>query len=200
MTPLDHAVYGLLWLGFGLGHSLMADARVKARLAPVFGPAYRLAYNLIALVHVAAVWAIGRFILADTVAPFDRPVWLIGLQWALVAAGLAILLLGMRGYDGARFMGAAQLRGAAMDDGAERLRTTGLNAHVRHPLYFGAIVLLLGLIADSFSAATAVWAILYLWLGAWAEERRLLARYGEAYAAYRERTPMLLPLPRRSSR
>lgn len=198
MTPLDHALYALLWLGFGLGHSLMADARVKARLNPLFGPAYRLAYNLIALVHIGAVWAIGRFILADGVAAFDRPVWLIGGQWALAGAGLVILLIAMRGYDGGRFMGVSQLRGAPADDGEEPLRIAGMNRHVRHPLYSGAILLLAGLIADPFSAATALWATLYFWLGARAEEGRLLARYGEAYATYKAHTPMLIPMPWRT--
>lgn len=194
MSVVDHALYALLWLGFGLGHSLMADARVKVLLAPLLGTAYRLAYNLIAVAHIGAVWAIGRFVLADSVAGFDRPFWLIIAQGALAVAGLVILLLALRGYDGGRFMGFAQLRGAPADDGAEALSTGGLNRHVRHPLYAGAILLLLGLIADPFSAATALWATLYFWIGARAEEGRLLARYGAAYAEYQARTPMLIPL------
>ncbi|MEM6491456.1 MAG: protein-S-isoprenylcysteine methyltransferase, partial [Pseudomonadota bacterium] len=55
-------------------------------------------------------------------------------------------------------------------------------------------LLLVGLISDPFSAATAVWATLYFVVGAKLEERRLHARYGQAYADYAAATPFLFPL------
>lgn len=192
MTPLDHVVYALAWASFAIPHSLLAGEGAKARLGRVLGRGYRLAYNLYALLHLAAVWAFGRFVLATDVDAFDRPLPLTIVQIWLIAGGALVIVMALQGYDGGRFVGTTQLKdGDAPED--EPLRIAGLNRHVRHPLYAGAILLLIGLISDPFSAATALWASLYFILGAKAEERRLHARYGEAYADYAARTPMLIP-------
>jgi len=39
---------------------------------------------------------------------------------------------------------------------------------------------------------------IYLVVGAIVEERKLLVEFGQAYAEYRRRTPMLIPFPPRS--
>lgn len=72
--------------------------------------------------------------------------------------------------------------------------TRGLYPRVRHPLYalaFAAWILtpMMSLDRFVFVAGMAV----YLAIGIRREERRLLAEFGEAYADYRARTPMLVP-------
>lgn len=196
MTPLDHALYALAWASFAVGHSILAGDAMKAAMAPLFGRGYRLVYNGVALIHIGAVWALGKCILAADVAPFERPLALVVLQIGLAFLGAVVLLWALSGYDRGRFVGTAQLKDQdAPDD--EPLRISGLNKHVRHPLYAGAILLLAGLIADPFSAATAIWGSLYFIFGGKIEERRLHARYGAAYAEYVARTPMLIPFAKR---
>ena len=39
-------------------------------------------------------------------------------------------------------------------------------------------------------------ATIYILAGAWLEERKLLAEFGEAYADYRRRTPFIIPWPK----
>jgi len=192
MTPLDHALYALAWASFAVPHSMLASDRAKAALGRAFGRGYRLAYNIYALVHLAAVWLIGRLLLAADAAPFDRPTPIFILQLGLIAMGALVLLMALRGYDGGRFAGVTQLKDSAADED-EPLRIGALNRHIRHPLYAGAILLLVGLATDPFSAATALWASLYFIIGAKFEERRLHDRYGQAYADYVARTPMLFP-------
>lgn len=193
MSLADHLIYALLWLSFGAGHSLLAGATLKR----AFPAGYRLAYNAVALVHVAAVVAIGRLVLAPGAAVFDRPGWLQTVQWVALAGGLIVTALALRGYDLGLLAGTAQWRaarrGATAEDGDEALRLDGLHRYVRHPLYAGVIACLWGLVDSEFALATAIWVSACFWLGSRFEERRLIARHGAAYCAYRARVPALVP-------
>jgi len=193
---IDHAVYAALWLSFALGHSALATTPARQRLQNLFGGGHRIAYNLIAAGHIGAVWAIGRFVLARDATAFALPGLVQATLWVMAAAGAAILVVAMRGYDLGRFGGLAQWRAArtgqtlAEDEG---LTTAGLNRFVRHPLYLGAILVVIGLIDSPFSLATAMWATLYFVVGARLEETRLVARYDDAYRRYQRQVPFLIP-------
>jgi protein-S-isoprenylcysteine O-methyltransferase Ste14 len=190
-----HLLYAALWLSFGLGHSLLADARAKARLKPFFRAGYRLAYNLFAVLHVALVVGAGWWLLGDGTV-FERAGALGVLQGAASLLGAGVFLIALFGYDLGRFAGSAQLRASAegkfLDD-EEPLRLVKLHRYVRHPLYSAAFLLLWGRVEDEFTLATALWASLYLVIGARFEERRLLARFGEAYVRYRTAVPAFIP-------
>ena len=77
--------------------------------------------------------------------------------------------------------------------------TRGLYRYSRHPMYIGLFLLLLGM-----SIMTASWVFLVLtvivtvvsFAFAYVEEQTCLARYGEAYRDYMNRTPRVLGIPR----
>jgi protein-S-isoprenylcysteine O-methyltransferase Ste14 len=190
MSVVDHALYALLWLGFCAGHSLLAGRRGHRLLAPLAGRRPRLAYNLVAVVHLAVIWALGRFVLAREAEPFALPAWVHALQLAAVAVAVWLFWAGGRRYDLARFLG---IRPEAPEASPEPLVTDGIQGRVRHPLYTAGYLALAASVRDPFSLATAVWASAYLAVGTWIEERRLLGIYGEAYRAYRRRVPAVVP-------
>jgi len=187
---IDHLLYALAWAAFGLAHSLLAGQGIKRRLAPLLGRAYRLAYNLVALLSAGMVWTIGFTLIDPT--PFALPAWVGWLRALLLLAGLLVMGWAMKGYDGGRLLGYRQIREPALPED-EPLRTDGMHRFVRHPLYAGGLLILFGLAGDPLGLATAIWGGLYLILGAHFEERRLLARYGQAYADYISRVPAFLP-------
>lgn len=190
MTPPigweHHAAYGAAWVSFGLAHSLLAGDVLKR----AFGAGYRLAFNLIAVVHMAGVFAVGAWLLGPVAAP---PTSLTVLH----LVGWAMLLIALRDYDLGLFSGLKQLRAAQAgqpltdDDGP--LVVEGLHRYVRHPLYVGAFVILWSGAYGALGVATAAWGSTYLLLGTWSEERRLSARFGDDYAAYRKQVPAFLP-------
>jgi len=192
MTIVDHALYAGLWLSFGLGHSWLAGG--KTRLGHRLGPRYRLVYNLIALAHIGLVMGLGRLLADGTARPLPLPD---AAQWAmdgLALGGAVLLVAALRGYDLGRFSGLAQWRHTGADfTENERLRTDGLHAYMRHPLYVGAMLLLWGLVRNELQLATALWASLYFIVGAIFEERRLIDIHGDAYRAYRARVPAFVP-------
>ena len=196
MTALDHLIYGILWLGFGVVHSILAGAPAKRRLAPLVGGKYRLLYNLFAALHIALVLYGGQAFLAERAAAFAWPpemaAVLSGVRWA----GLAILLGSLTQYDLGRFGGWTQFKAdlrhqPAVED--EPLHLGGIHRYVRHPLYAGAYLFLWGGAGDAFGLATAIWGSVYLAIGTHFEERRLLRLHGAAYADYRAAVPALLP-------
>jgi len=191
MDWIYHALYAALWVSFGLGHSLFANAAVKRRVP--LGRWYRLTYNAIATVHIAVVMGVG-WVLLGTAPPFAVPWPLTALQLLMAALGTGLLVLFSMFYDMGRLAGFRQIREPAAPED-EPLRLDGPHRYLRHPLYAAGLILLWGLALSPYGLATALWGSLYFLLGSLSEERRLLARYGEAYAAYRRRIPGFIPAP-----
>lgn len=190
-----HSLYALAWLSFGAGHSLLASAAVKRRQRPVLGLFYRLAYNLFATLHIALVLALGRYLLSGGGGWALAPAVEFALD-ALFVAGVAAFLAALPGYDLGRLAGTRQIRNhfaGISEPEDEPLRRDGLHRFVRHPLYAASFPILWGRVDDDLTLATALWGSTYLLIGAWLEERRLLALYGAAYAAYRARVPAFVP-------
>lgn len=196
MTPISaHLVYALAWVTFGLGHSLLAGLRIKGLLTPVLGAYYRLAYNLFATLHIGSVWLLGQWLLGEA-APFPLPIATSTALTGLSILGVVLLLVALRGYDLGRLAGTTQIRNhwRGIDEPEdEPLRIDGMHAWVRHPLYAAAYLILWGHAQDPFALATAVWASVYLAIGTWFEERKLLRLYGDDYKRYREKVPAVFP-------
>lgn len=190
-----------LWSIYFALHSLLAATWVKegvARRWPAAARFYRLAYNQVSVWGFLGLFRYQSHLPATLLFVPNRLV--LGLGYGLLAVGLLVAVAALRGYDLAEFAGWAYVRrGPAAADGA--LRTDGLNRLVRHPLYLG---LLLGLLGWWLLAPTTVRSVFvgcnlaYLLVGTRLEERKLTQRFGAAYARYRARVPQLLPRPWRA--
>ncbi len=76
------------------------------------------------------------------------------------------------------------------------LVTGGLYARMRHPLYLATILFLLSLVAFypfSNILTFTLSFVVYIVIGAYLEERKLVIQYGTEYLAYRKRAGFLLP-------
>lgn len=191
MTSIQaQIVYAAAWLLFGLSHSVTAGATAETGLGRLFGRAHRLAFNVLAIAEFGIVLAIGAWA-GRGATDFVRPEIVMIMQIAMVIAGVLLGVVALRSYRAGPFMGWSQFRGE--DDDAQPLVIHGLNKRMRHPLYSAALLLLWGLVRDDIGLATAVWGSLYLYIGSRFEERKLVARYGEAYRHYRATTPRFYP-------
>ena len=190
------------WTVYFVLHSLLATTWVKNAAARQFPRAvrfYRLAYNQL------SVWGFLLLLRYQTQLPstllFAPGQLVVALGYGLLALGVLVAVAALRGYDLAEFAGWAYVRrGLAAADGP--LHTAGLNRLVRHPLYLGLLLGLVGfwLLAPSGPRSVFVGCnVAYLLVGTRLEERKLFARFGEAYARYQARVPQLLPLKWRSA-
>ena len=183
------------WVSFGVAHSFLATQRARLRMQAWLGPAERLGYNLVAVVHLAAVLVISAFVFAGQSA-FYLPIWFHIILHLVQIIALVILVAALREYDLGLFSGLRQWRSGAFEilDGiSEHLVVAGLHKYVRHPLYAAIILLLFASATTPLGLATASCATMYFIIGLNFEERKLLRLYGEDYRAYCAATPALVP-------
>ena len=184
----------LLWALYYGVHSLLATAAAKAWAARHWAAAprfYRLAYNQVSVWGFLAAW---RWQERLPVPGQPRPGWLAGMGAVLAAFGLVVAVAALRGYDLGEFAGWKYVRRAVLPTAP--LRTSGLNAYVRHPLYLGVLTLLAGAWLLAPTAPRAVFGLVtwaYVLAGLRLEERKLEAAFGPEYWAYQARVPALWP-------
>jgi protein-S-isoprenylcysteine O-methyltransferase Ste14 len=194
VTKFEIFIYALLWLSFGFVHSLLARASSKRLLQPLFGRAYRFSYNLFSILHIGLVVIGGQLVLGANSAEFELGNAFSFLAAACQVAGIIVIVLSLTQYDLGRFAGVTQLfRGNDLSDDEEPLHITGMHRYVRHPLYMGAYLYLLGGAVSDFGLQTAIWGCLYLGIGTWFEERSLVSQYGRVYVKYKEKVPAVFP-------
>jgi protein-S-isoprenylcysteine O-methyltransferase Ste14 len=184
---LTIAIYGVI-------HSLLASLEVKGLARGWFGSSadrwYRLAYNLFAAFSFLPV------IMLVLLLP-DRHLYTIPFPWIILSMAIQFLgvvgiIVGIRQTGLGSFFGLEQLINPHKD-ASTVLVTTGLYRWVRHPLYTAGLLLIwfTPLMTRNLLFAS-LGLTLYLLSGAYFEERKLLREFGDIYAEYRRRTPMLI--------
>jgi len=199
---------GFWWILLGAGvygglHTLLASHAVKSWAERAFGVSarrfYRLGYNLFAVLALLPLLGLALWL------P-DRGLYTLPLPWSLLAlAGQGLagfgLLAAVSHTDPWSFIGLRQVASAPplrSALGSGELVTGGLYRYVRHPIYtFTLLALWLFPLVSWNILALIIGLTLYIFAGIYFEERKLVAEFGEAYLAYRARTPVLFPrLPR----
>ncbi len=185
------------WAAYAALHSLLAALGCKAWVTsrwPGFAPYYRLVFNAIAIVLVLplawATYAIpGEWLWRWT----GFAAWLAN---GLATAALAGFVLSSGTYDMGEFLGTRPWREKRTDAVEhEGFRISLLHRHVRHPWYALGLVLIWTRDMNAPLLVSALAITLYLFVGAWLEERKLEAHFGAAYREYRQRVPGLIPRP-----
>jgi methanethiol S-methyltransferase len=190
---------GFWWILLSLGlygalHSILAARWVKTAVERRLGQAAYQRFYWLFFVVAAALTFLPT--LALVVLLPDRPIYQLPAPWnlltgliqlaALVGLGLGVIQTGALAFLG--------IRQAISGPVPEALVTNGLYRWVRHPLYTCALVFLWASPSLSWNTlALNLGVNAYLWIGSIFEERKLLKQFGGAYAAYRARTPRLIP-------
>lgn len=180
---------------WGVVHSILASHFAKDMIRGMAGAGgmrfYRFGYNVFSVVSFAPI------LYLMLVLP-DQPAYAVPAPWKYLMMGgqsvsLILLLVAFLQTDALSFVGLSQLFGMEKQESGP-LVTRGLYRLVRHPLYtFSLLVLWLNPVVSQNSLAFYLGATLYIVIGAYFEERKLLREFGEAYADYMRRTPMLIP-------
>jgi len=180
---------------YGFLHSLLAARWLKTWVRYRWGDGffrwYRLIYNLIASLTFFPILAVLAWLPDRTLYVIPFPWWLITGFIQLLAVGVMFLALVQSGLMS--FLGLD----AFLDTSSpvnQKLVVSGLYAWVRHPIYTAGLVFLwLTPILTHNLLALNIGLTLYLLIGAWLEERKMVAEFGEAYRQYQQRVPMLVP-------
>lgn len=178
----------LVWILFYSLHSLLLlPSVVTLATRWVFKKShhYRLFYSALS----AALFAWAVLLTSRSGSAVKLPSWTTWLAVLPLLAGIFIMLQAFRAYRLRVFLGLSA-------EPSPALHTTGMNAWVRHPLYLGTVLLFLS--GFVLLPTTAWWlalstGLVYLPLGIWLEEKKLLATFGKAYRQYQQKVPPLFP-------
>lgn len=196
----------IIFILFAFIHSVTVSKKFKHTCQRLFGDIfmrvyYRALYNTISSLTAALAF----FLMAQTP---DRGIWIapFWVKWLMHGIQLAGLALGVSSFtymDTGEFMGVRQMwryfarrevTGNIEGLTEKELVTRGVYGIVRHPMYLaGLIIVTFNPVITTNSLVFTALADLYFVFGAFIEERRFLAEFGDRYRAYMRRVPRLLP-------
>jgi protein-S-isoprenylcysteine O-methyltransferase Ste14 len=153
--------------------------RVSYELLKKTGKVNQKSNTVIAIVFAAMCLMLSSWCF---MCPLDP--WHINLPSVVKLTGLVILIIG----SGIALGGVIQLRGV---ENIDHLVTSGLFSRIRHPMYTGFILWILGWVIFYGAATSLIVALVCIgnilyWRQI--EEENLLSAYGEAYLRYRMKT------------
>jgi protein-S-isoprenylcysteine O-methyltransferase Ste14 len=178
----------LAWIVFYTLHSLFASDWLKMRV-PFTPLNYRRFYTIIALLTFAGVLYLS--IIVSSWDVLERRSWMKPLGLILAVWGVWIINLSFRYYSFRQFVG--------LKTGEMTLHKTGLMKLVRHPLYVGTLLILIGYFLFSptnVSLIILIISVIYVFIGIYLEELKLIREFGEEYIRYKKEVPMLIPFLR----
>jgi len=203
---IDYAINVLIIiLGFTLfavSHSVLASFKIKKTIAKQVGnymAFYRVAYNIISVIIIFFLYLYlpkPDVIIFDLNYPYDIIILipqflsLAGLIWSLKYIGIK------------EFLGIEQIKrwfnnqyDANQLDEKMTLTFEGPYKYLRHPIFlFGVLFLLLRPVMGLFYLTCVICIILYIYIGSFYEEKRLIEKFGDRYLRYQKEVPGFFPL------
>lgn len=183
----------LAWLLYGAIHSLMAGKAFKDLMLKILGKKfrfYRLIYNVFAFALLIPVLTL-QFS-TEKVSLWQASDYQQVIGKFICVFGVIFIATALQGYDLGEFSGLDFKK----KNEPPALKTDGLLEYVRHPIYFGILLLVWGLFisdASTRSLAGAIAVTIYLLVGIHFEEKKLIVTFGEQYKKYQKEVAMLIP-------
>ncbi len=184
----------LCWTLYFVLHSLLAADFFKAWVAPFWQGFYRLLYNGVAVLGFAGIWLFQRSLPAHTFNLPGSMIWGYSGIFLLIS-GLVVGVIALKSYDLGEFAGTSYLD-KDKNKLSPELQTQGLNAWVRHPLYFATLLIIWGYFLwkqSDISLGVAGTFSIYLIMGSELEERKLIKTFGADYLNYKAKVKRLVP-------
>jgi len=198
----QHVVLAVAWIIFCVVHSVLADLKLKKKVAesyPSLNKWYRAIYTVVAFATLAVV-AFYHIALKSTLL-FEPAFVHIIIGCGIAATGAVIMIICIKKY----FLSLSGLKSLfANQVVANNLRIDGIHQYVRHPLYLGTFLFIWGAFMLLPLASLLISCIIitgYTLVGIRLEEKKLINEFGDAYRQYRQRVPRLVPFtkaPRQS--
>ena len=188
------AVLLVLWCSL---HSFLISLTVTRYLKSKLGELYRyyrLFYNAITILTLLPVGWYMYSIQSQSL--FLRNGYLLICRVILLALSVFLFRVGAQRYDLHQFLGIRQIKSGISSNvltGSGELDTNGILGVIRHPWYAGGILLIWARTLTVTALITNVVFTVYLVIGAYLEERKLVLEFGEQYREYQRNVSMLIP-------
>ncbi len=180
----------IFWLVYFIIHSGLAASSVKIFMQAELGMGgkrYRMVYAIISTIPliIFLIW------LGKTPQSYLTPTqtWMQFTGLLVTSAAVILFKRSFARYSLKEFLG---LR----EEKSDILIKDGVQAWIRHPLYSATLMLLLGLclyMPTVENLISTVCIYIYIPIGIYFEEKKLINQFGEQYLKYREEVPALFP-------
>jgi methanethiol S-methyltransferase len=182
----NEIILALFWIGYGIVHSVLASEGIKKVFATKY---YRLIYNGLAILLLIPILYFQ--ITAGSKRLMEDSIFNQILGGVMMASGIFVMYLSFKNYDLKEFIGTD-----FQNKKQPELTTEGLSEFVRHPLYVGILLFIwgsFGFFATEMYLTTALFLSIYIRIGIYFEEKKLVRTFGKKYEEYQENVPMLIP-------
>lgn len=177
------------WSVYFFLHSFLAGESVKAYVAKIAVRKfkyYRLAYATFSGIGLILLFLLNGVTPSSWIFESTGVVGYVSL--ALAAWGIIVIRLAFREYKLSSFLG--------FSSEPSEFKRNGILKRVRHPIYTGTILLVLGFLLYHPKVATLISSgciFIYLAIGICLEEKKLIKAFGDSYRAYKREVPILFP-------
>ncbi|HMP99447.1 MAG TPA: isoprenylcysteine carboxylmethyltransferase family protein [Cyclobacteriaceae bacterium] len=180
----------LAWIIYFFIHSALATEKVKnivSEKLPSLNRFYRLFYSLISTVGLMYLLLLNGAIKEE---PFFVSEGVIRyLSLGFTAFGVIIISQAFKQYRFSSFVGLAA-------EDSKDFKRSGILAKVRHPIYSGLILIVIGFflfIPNLPTLISCLCILAYLPIGIYLEEQKLIKLIGQKYIAYKKEVPAIMP-------
>jgi len=196
---MEYTILIIAWCVWCSLHSVMISLTVTNYLKEKLGRKYRfyrLFYNLFAIATLIPVILYEATLRTQPVFRWDG-LFLI-FRLILITTALLLFVSGAMKYDMLHFFGIRQIQSgnsySALSP-TNDIDTSGILSLIRHPWYSAAILLVWAGSNELYVTTFLVNIILtvYIVIGTFLEERKLIVEYGDRYRDYMKKVSMLFP-------
>lgn len=178
---------GIAWLIYGAIHSILATEAVKKSVPTKY---YRLIYNSLAIILIIPILYFQ--VTVTSTKMMEATLLSQILSGMMMLSGIYLVYVSFRNYDLKEFLGLDFNETKKKSE----LQIEGVSSIVRHPIYTGLLLFLWGAFGYFTTEAYLVTAIaltIYIRIGIYFEEKKLVQEFGKQYEKYQKEVPMLIP-------
>jgi len=195
---MSYLLVVIMWMAYCALHSFLISIRftaLMARLLKKYYAFYRLFYVVISFALLVPLIRFTGELKSPAIMAYDAPLSV--ARYALMSVSLLMFFWAFFfDYDSLSFFGIRQILNLAKPKTAAalvELKRNGLLGLVRHPMYLALILYLWCQTFRMMDLVVNTLLTLYVLIGTWLEERKLVLEFGEAYLRYQRQVPMLIP-------
>lgn len=179
----------IAWGFYFLSHSVLASSKIKTffKQKGLSLQTQRLVYTIFSAVGLLALLLFNGAVKSDVLLEKSRLSQIISLF--IAAAGVLIINAAFKQYKFRSFVGLEEEKEA-------KLQREGILNFIRHPIYLGTILIVIGFVIYDPRVASVISALcifLYLPIGIYFEEQKLIETYGDRYIKYKKEVPAIFP-------
>ena len=194
---MKYVILSVLVIAWCVLHSAMISISVTEYLHKRLGLTfrfYRLFFNVVSVLTLIPVVLYASSVRTEPLFYWDG--YRLIIRTFLLGTGALLFFSGASRYDGAQFLGLKQIREGTSNKGitdSGELDSAGVLSIMRHPWYLASLLLIWARELDLSTILVNVILTLYLMVGTYLEEKKLIRAFGEKYRAYQKRVPRLIP-------